>query len=133
MEEKQKQIRYQNISVTIPSGSTVNTFTENSIQLDRAFQKITGIEVSVQNNATLGNNLLIGAKTQRRTWVDNIPRQAWNAEESVSPNTKFMEVSIGYGSGDVFFITTQTLAVPAADVVVYMTLRLEDSLVEIPK
>ncbi len=131
--EDQKQIRYQNIVLTIPSGQAINSLLENNAQLDRAYQRVTGIQVSIQNNATLGNNLLIGAKTQRNTWVDLVPRQAWNAEESVSPDTKFMSVNIGYGSGDVFFLTAQNLAQPGADVVIYMTLRLENSLTELPK
>lgn len=131
--DEQKQIRYQNVVLTIPSGQAINSLLESNVQLDRGYQRVTGMQVSIQDNTTLTNSLLIGAKTQRNTWVDLIPRQAWNAETSVSPDTKFMSCNIGYGSGDVFFLTAQNLAVPGANVVIYMTLRLENSLVELPK
>lgn len=133
MNDQQKSLRYQNILLTIPSGTALNQLLENNTELDRAFSKVTGIQVSVIDNTTLGNNLLIGAKTNRSTWVDLVPRAAWNAETSVSPDTKFMSVNIGYGSGDTFYLQAQNLAVPGADVKVYMTLRLENDLTEVPR
>lgn len=128
-----KDIRYQNILLTIPNATVANQLLENNVELDRGYQRVTGIQVNVINNATLGNNILIGARTNRRTWVDLVPRSAWNAETSVSPDTKFMDIDIPYGSGDTFYVQSQNLTVPGADVQVYMTLRLENSLTELPK
>lgn len=133
MNDQQKSLRYQNILLTIPNGTALNQLLENNVELDRAFSKVTGIQVSVIDNATLGNNILIGARSNRSTWVDLMPRAAWNAEEGVSPNTKFLDMNIGYGSGDTFYLQVQNLAVPGADVQLYMTLRLENDLTEVPR
>jgi hypothetical protein len=128
-----KDIRYQNIPLTIPNATVINSLLEANVELDRGYQRITGIQVSVIDNTTLANNLLIGARSNRKTWIDLIPRAAWNAETSVGPDDKFMEIDIPYGSGDTFYLQAQNLAVPGADVQLYMTVRLENSLTELPK
>lgn len=129
----QKDYRYQYIPLTIPQATPANNMVEDDVELDRAFNRITGIAVTVVDDGGLGAELLVGAKTTRKTWVDQIPVNLWNADTGVSPNDKYLEVNIPYASKDVFYIQATPLTALATDAVVYMVLRLEADLTELPR
>lgn len=130
-----KEIRYQYIPLTIPQAAPANSLTQEDVVLDQAFNRITGIAVTqVIPDAGLGNAILIGAKTQRQVWIDQIPYNLWNADEGVSPNDKYYEVNIPYGSKDTFYFQAINLAALSTnDAELYMVLRLEIDLTELPQ
>jgi len=129
-----KSQRYQVIPLTIPTATAVDAPISNDETLDRAYQIITGIAVVVTEDADLGNNLLVGAKTTRQVWVDPVPIQLWNPD-GAPPDLKYLSVNIPYASGDVFFITGVPLAALAAntDAQLYMVVRLEETFIERPR
>lgn len=128
-----KNQRYQIIPLSIPQATAANTPVNNSETLDRGFQMVTGIAVVVTEDASLGNALLVGAKTTRQVWVDEIPIQLWNPD-GAPPDLKFLSVQIPYASGDTFFITAIPLiALTAVDAQLYMVVRLEETFTELPR
>ena len=133
--DNKKLFRYQTIPLTIANGTVVNTLTEANVTLDREFNVITGIEVTqVTSDATLLNQILVGGKTSRKVWIDQIPLNNWLADTGVSPNDKFFDVLIPFGSGDNFYFQAVNLAVPGANnAVLYMTLRLEANMEVMPR
>jgi hypothetical protein len=129
-----KDFRYQIIPLTIPLATAANNLVEEDVELDRAFNRITGIAVTVVEDASLGASLLVGAKTNRKVWVDQVPINLWNADSGVSPNDKYLSVNIPYASKDVFWFQAVPLAALAAvDAELYMVLRLEADLTELPR
>ncbi len=60
------EVRYQTIALTIPQIQTPNTQIEANVMLDRAFNRITGIAVTVVNDGGLGDQLLVAAKHNAR-------------------------------------------------------------------
>jgi hypothetical protein len=128
-----KDFRYQYIPLTIDSAQAANSVVEEDVELDRAFNRITGIAVTVVDDGGLTDQLLVGARTNRKTWVDQIPVNLWNADSGVSPNDKYLEVNIPYASKDVFYIQATPLIALSSDALVYMVLRLEADLTELPR
>lgn len=126
------EVRYQTIALTIPQTQAPNTQIEANVMLDRAFNRITGISVTVVSDGGLGDQLLIAAKTQRQVWVDPVPYNTWNADTGVDPDKKYLSVDIQYASSDVFYIQGTPLAALTGPAVVYMVLRLEADLTETP-
>lgn len=132
----EKSIKYQNLVCVIPSGSAANAMQEFDIALDRGYNKITGIMVNVLLSSTLNNNLLVGGRTDRELGIpDQIPIAGWNGNDQagVAPDDKFISMNVGYGSGETYYAQLTPLASPGADVTVYVTLRLEADLTELPK
>lgn len=130
-----KELRYQYIPLTIPQAAAPNTLTEEDVVLDQAFNRITGIAVTqVIPDAGLGTAILVGAKTQRQVWVDQIPINLWNADTGVPPDEKYYSVNIPYGSKDSFYFQAVNLAaLTTNDAELYMVLRLEIDLTELPQ
>jgi hypothetical protein len=128
-----KDIRYQYIPLTIAAAQAANSLVEEDIQLDRSYNRITGIAIAVIDDGGLTTNLLIGARSNRRTIVDQIPVSLWEAGDAVGPNQKYLETNVGYGSGDTFFIQATPLVALSGDAEIYMVLRLEADLTEIPR
>lgn len=128
-----KDFRYQYIPLTIPSATPANNLVEEDVELDRAFNRITGIAVTVVDDGGLLDQLLVGAKTNRKVWVDQIPVNLWKADDGVSPNEKYLEVNIPYASKDVFWAQATPLTALSSDALVYMVLRLEADMTEMPR
>jgi hypothetical protein len=128
-----KDFRYQYIPLTIDVATAIDALVSESVQLDQAFNRITGIAVTVVDDGGLGDALLVGARTNRKVWVDEIPVNLWNADSGVSPNDKYLSVNIPFASKDVFYIQAIPLAALASDAIVYMVLRLEADLTETPR
>jgi hypothetical protein len=127
------EVRYQNLPITVPAASIVDQLIETKVQLDQAFKRITGIAVTVLDDGGAGDQLLVGARTQRKVWVDPVPVNVWNADTGVSPDHKFLSVDIQYAANDVFFIQVTPVAALATDALIYMVLRLEVDYTELPR
>lgn len=128
-----KSQRYQVIPLTIDQATPANTPVSNDETLDRGYSMITGIAIVVTEDAGLGENLLVGAKTQRQVWVDPIPVQLWNPD-GAPIDLKFLSTNIPYGSGDNFFIDAVPLAALVnTDAQLYMVVRLEQNFTELPR
>jgi hypothetical protein len=128
-----KSQRYQTIPLTIPSATPVGNTVSNDETLDRGYSMITGIAIQIiDNGGAADTEFLFGARTQRQTWIDPIPAQLWNPD-GAALDLKFLSTNIPYGAGDVFFVDGVPLAALGTDAVIYMTVRLEESYVELPR
>lgn len=97
---KQEEIRYQVINITVANPTGANQLTEQSVSLDRDFNRIIGIGYFEVANGNLSGNYNVGFRTQRKQWIDDINIDAWEASTGVGPMFKYYRANIQYGSGD---------------------------------
>lgn len=128
------QQRYQIIRLTVVNGTIINQTNENNgLRLDPGFNKITGISVQEIANGGIPLNYQVGARNDRKVWVDPVNIQNWLAAAGVAPDLKYLSVNIDYNDGDTFYATIKNQAALTADLTIEMTLRLEKDLTEINK
>ncbi len=131
---EETQYRYMTIPIAVVNSTVVNSLKEANIQLDRDYDKITGIAYVEITAGGLSNNYQVGARSSRRTWVDPVNIQSWQAGNGVEPDRKFRKVEIPYASGDPFYVQVNLSGGPTtSDLTGEMILRLEKTLTELPK
>jgi hypothetical protein len=128
-----RQRRFLVINVLVANGTAALTPVEASVQLDREFNKIVGIGFFQVTDGGIPNNYNVGARSNRKTWLDDININAWNANQNVGPMQKYIVLDIPYGSGDTFYAKVIPNAVTTSDLTAQMVLVLEKSLTELPK
>jgi hypothetical protein len=128
-----REVRYFVIDVSLPNGSAADVPIEASQQLDRAFNKITGIGFFEVSDGGIPGNYNVGARSNRKTWIDDININAWNANENVGPMDKYIQTDIPYASGDTFFVKVTPNAATTSVLSGQLVLILENSLTELPK
>lgn len=126
-----KEIFLQNIDVDIANGTPINTLNELSVQANRDYNKIIGIGWFELEGGGIADNYLVGFRTNRKTWINAIPKDAWTANEGVGPMLKYYEVNIPFGSGDTLYAIINNRAVLTADLVGTMVLMLAKDLTEV--
>jgi hypothetical protein len=128
-----KSQRYQTIQLPIPTATPVGNTVSASATLDKGYSMITGIAIQIVDpGGAQVTEFLFGARTQRQTWIDPIPAQLWNPD-GAALDLKFLSTNIPYGAGDTFFVDGIPLAALGSDAVVYMTVRLEETFVALPR
>lgn len=130
---KDKEVFFQVIDATALSGSLAGQVQETSIQLNRDYNRIIGIGYFEIDDANVTDNYLVGARTNRKTWIEDININAWDANQNVGPMGKYYEVNIPYGSGDTFYARQTPGATLSSDLTGQMVLILCRDLVEINK
>jgi hypothetical protein len=128
-----RQTRFQVIPIVVPAGTAIGTPIEASVQLDRAYNKITGIAFFEIADGGIANDYNVGARSQRLTWIDPINVNAWQADDGVAPDDKYYGTDIPFASGDTFYARVTPNAIPGTNLTAQMVLRLENSLTELPK
>jgi hypothetical protein len=128
-----KQVRYLNIPLTIPQATVVNTAVQDFQRLDPDYNRITGIAVTVMDDGGAGTEILVGARSNRRTVVDEIPVNTWDTDSGVPADLKYLTVNEQYGPGDTFYVRAIPLTALSSDALIYMVLRLEIDATELPK
>lgn len=130
----QRELRFQVINITVPNPTAANTTVEASVQLDREYNRIIGIGYFEIAAGGIADNYLVGAKSNRKTWIDDININAWDANANVGPMEKYIETDIPYGGGDTFTVRVTTgSSASSAAMSGQMVLILERSLTELPK
>ena len=128
------EVRWQVINMATATITAANTLTEANVQLDRDYNNIVGIGYFETSAGGLTSNYNVGARTNRKTWLDDININAWNANSGVSPILKYYPCKIPYGSGDVFYARVTTNAAASTSAITgQMVLILSRTLVELPK
>lgn len=128
------EVRWQVINVTTANPTPANTLTEVNVQLDRDYNNIVGIGYFETDDGGLPEDYNVGARTNRKTWIDDININAWDASSGVSPILKYYPVRIPYGSGDVFYARVTTNGtISTGSLTGQMVLILSRTLVEVPK
>jgi len=117
----------------VPSGSLADAIAQQSVTLDRGFNKVIGIGYAEVTDGGIPGNYDVGAKTQRQQWMDPFNVSMWLAQEAVGPNDKFYRVNIPYASGDSFYVTVTPGSAPASNLVGQMILILKRDMTELPK
>jgi len=128
-----REVFLQNIDVEIANGTLIDTLTEESIQANRDYNEIIGIGWFETEDGGIPGNYLVGFRTDRKTWINPIPVNAWDANQNVGPMLKYYEVKIPYGSGDTLYAIIKNNAALTDDLVGTMVLILARTLTEVPK
>lgn len=130
----ERQYRRQVIQLGQSTNAVANTTIETNISLDKDYNRIIGIGFFETASGGAAAELYdVGARDKRRTWVDDININAWDANTGVGPDDKLMRVNIPYASGDLFYgriiprVNTNTALTGQ------MVLLLAKDLTEIPK
>lgn len=130
---KSGQFRFQRIATNVPNPTQANQIVEAEAQLDRDFNKIAGIAFFETSAGGVADNYRVGFRTTRRTWIDAININAWDAAANVGPMDKYYEVSIPYGSGDTAYAQLIPNALTNAAMLGEMVLILARDLTEQPR
>lgn len=134
MKGQEEEYRYQVIPISVANNSAVNTLTEASVQLDRDYDKITGLAYhEIASGGAAANNYQVGVKTSRKQWVDPVNINNWRADTGVPPDLKFRRMNIPYASGDSFYVQIINGAITNAALQGELVMRLEKSLTELPR
>lgn len=130
----ERQYRRQVIELGQSANATANSIIETSVQLDRDYNRIIAIGFFETANGGAAAGLYnVGARDKRRTWVDDININAWNANSGVGPDDKMMKVNIPYASGDNFYGRVTPTVNTNTALTGQMVLLLARDLTEIPK
>lgn len=130
---KDKEVFFQVIDAEAANGSLANQVQETSVQLNRDYNRIIGIGFFEIDDANVTDNYLVGARTNRKTWIEDININGWDANQNVGPMSKYYEVNIPYGSGDTFYARLTPGVTLTGDLTGQMVLILCRDLVEINK
>jgi hypothetical protein len=127
-------VRYQVINITIPNATGANQLVESAgLVLDPAYNKIIGIGYAEVSYANVQYNYNVGARSNRRTYLDDINIKMWAAESGVGPMFKYYRTNIHYGTGDTFYARVTPNILTNASFAGQMILVLKSSLTEKPK
>jgi len=130
----ERQYRRQVIELGQAANAVANTTIESSVQLDKDYNRIIGIGFFETANGGAAAELYnVGARDKRRTWVDDINVNAWDANSGVGPDDKMMKTNIPYASGDTFYGRVIPTVNTNSALTGQMVLLLARDLTEIPK
>ena len=130
----ERQYRRQVINLGQSANAVANTLIESSVTLDRDYNRIIGIGFFETSDGGAAAELYnVGARDKRRTWVDDININAWDANSGVGPDEKMMRVNIPYASGDLFYGRVTPTVNTNTALTGQMVLLLAKDLTEIPK
>ena len=130
---KNSQTRFQIIELGSAANTTADQLVETPIRLDNDFNRIIGIGFFQKGDGGAADGLYnVGARDKRRTWIDDISINAWNANSGVGPMDKYYTVDIPYVDGDQFYGRVTPTVNTNAALTGQMVLILERQLTEVP-
>ena len=116
------------------ANASANASIENSVLLDRDFNRIVAIGFFETANGGAADGLYnVGARDKRRQWIDPINVNAWNANTGVGPDDKYYSVDIPYASGDPFYGAVMPTVNTNSALTGQMVLKLARDLTESPR
>lgn len=121
-----KRIKYQRKLVTVPSATAATSTSEADIQLDKSYDRCTGIAVHTVSDGGIANGyFLLGIKDLDRQFQDLSHIDNWTSGSAVSPDEKFKTIDIPVQSGNLTTIQVNNPAALVSDLQVEVIFRLE--------
>jgi len=128
-----KDVFFQVIDVDLADPGTPDQVVETFISANRDYNKVIGIGWFEQADGGAVKDYLVGFRTNRKTWIEDISAKAWDADQNVAIMQKYMEVNIPYGSGDTLYARVTPGVALTSNLVGQMVLILQKDLTELNK
>lgn len=123
----------QVINITVPNPTTSGSAITSSITLDRAYNRVVGVAFFEIATGGVPDNYSIGVVNSRKTIIDDINVNAWDANAGVAVSDKYYPLNESYGAGDQWTVRVIPGANTSAAMSGQLVLILESDLTELNK
>lgn len=119
------RIKYQSVTVNLAAGQAAQAF-DTDADMDQSYKRCTGIWISEKSDGDLINNYKVGLRDDNGDILPVANGYLAQADRSVTPNEKFLEIDFEIFNGQGLKIVTTTGAATATDALNFtVTFRLE--------
>jgi hypothetical protein len=129
---EQKNRRFQVINFSQTANTTANTVLTAYAVLDRAYNRVVGAAYFPISEGGVTDNYNVGLINQRKTIIDDLNINAWNANDNVAPEGKYYKLNESYAAGEQWTIRVVPNANTNTTLSGQMVLILEADLTELP-